>query len=105
MKQKNLAIIRVAAVLTLIGILLNRLNVSVIAFKWYSPSRYFPSWMEMEVTLAIIFAEIWVFRWVVSRMPVLGRPPEWAIAQEMQKQAPQHPRISGEAVSWKPQAM
>jgi hypothetical protein len=28
--------------------------------------------MEIEVTLAVISAEIWVFRWVVNRMPVLG---------------------------------
>jgi Ni/Fe-hydrogenase subunit HybB-like protein len=105
MKRKSLAIIRVAAIMTLIGILLNRLNVSVIAFKWYSPARYFPSWMEVEVTLAILFAEIWVFRWVVSRMPVLRRPPEWAVAQEAQERMAQHPGIAREAVSWKTQVM
>ena len=32
-----------------------------------------PTWMEVVVTLAVIFAEIWVFRWIVRRMPVLGR--------------------------------
>ncbi len=62
---------RTAAVLTLLGVLLNRLNVSVIAFKWYASPHYYPSWMEVEVTLAIIFAEIWAFRWIVNRMPVL----------------------------------
>jgi Ni/Fe-hydrogenase subunit HybB-like protein len=65
-------IIRAAALLTLVGIVLNRLNVSVIAFKWYAPVRYVPTWMEIEVTLAVVCAEIWVFRWVVNRMPVLA---------------------------------
>jgi len=98
-----MALTRLAAVMTLVGVLLNRLNISVIAYKWYLPVRYFPSWMEVEVTLAVIFAEIWVFRWVVSRMPVLERSPEWAIAQEAQDRAVQHGGMTGEAVSWKPQ--
>jgi Ni/Fe-hydrogenase subunit HybB-like protein len=74
----RLGIVRVAAVMALLGILLNRLNVSIIAFKWYEANRYVPSWMEIMVTLAIISAEIWVFRWVINRMPVLRRPPAWA---------------------------
>ncbi|MDH3216746.1 MAG: Ni/Fe-hydrogenase cytochrome b subunit [Candidatus Krumholzibacteria bacterium] len=69
---------RVASILTLIGIVLNRLNVSIIAFKWYEPVRYVPSWMEIEITLAVIFAEILAFRWIVNRMPVLREPPAWA---------------------------
>jgi hypothetical protein len=105
MKRKSMGFIRAAAVMTLIGIILNRLNVSVIAFKWYAPTRYFPSWMEVEVTLAVIFAEIWVFRWVVNRMPVLKKPPEWAAAQQAQEGAAQHTGITEEAVSWNPQAM
>jgi Ni/Fe-hydrogenase subunit HybB-like protein len=71
-RTRDLRVIRTAAVLTLLGIVLNRLNVSVIGFKWYAPVRYVPSWMEIEVTLAVIAAELWVFRWVVNRMPVLG---------------------------------
>jgi Ni/Fe-hydrogenase subunit HybB-like protein len=71
--QGRLGMIRVAAILTLVGIVLNRLNVSVIAYRWYAPVPYVPSWQEVVVTLGVISAEIWVFRWVVSRMPVLDR--------------------------------
>jgi Ni/Fe-hydrogenase subunit HybB-like protein len=71
-RHANLRLIRTAAVLTLVGIIVNRLNVSVIGFRWDAAVRYIPSWMEIEVTLAVISAEIWVFRWVVNRMPVLG---------------------------------
>jgi Ni/Fe-hydrogenase subunit HybB-like protein len=58
-RNRRLEVIRIAAVLTLMGVILNRLNISVIAFNWTAPVRYYPSW------------EIWVFRWIVLRMPVL----------------------------------
>lgn len=71
-RTRRLKLIRAAAATALIGIVLNRLNVSVIAFKWYAAERYYPSWQEIVVTLAVISAELWVFRWVINRMPVLG---------------------------------
>jgi Ni/Fe-hydrogenase subunit HybB-like protein len=71
-RSRNLALLRGAAAMTLVGILLNRLNVSVIAFKWYAADHYVPSWEEIVVSLAVVSAEIWVFRWVVNRMPVLA---------------------------------
>ncbi len=77
-RDANIRLIRIAAVMTLVGIILNRLNISIFAFKWDAAVRYLPSWMEIEVTLAVISAEIWVFRWIVNRMPVLGEPPAWA---------------------------
>lgn len=71
-KKKNIPMIKTASIITLLGIFLNRMNVSLIGFKWYETDRYFPSWQEIIVTLAIIFIEIWVFRWIVLRMPVLS---------------------------------
>jgi Ni/Fe-hydrogenase subunit HybB-like protein len=70
-QRRQLSLIKVAAAMTLVGIVLNRLNVSIIAFKWYASVRYVPSWMEIVVTLGVISVELWVFRWVVNRMPVL----------------------------------
>jgi len=77
-RKNNILLIRVAAVLTMVGIILNRLNVTVIGFRWDAAVRYVPSWMEIVVTLAVISAEIWVFRWIVNRMPVFRESPEWA---------------------------
>ena len=77
-RTASLKLVRTAAVLTLLGIVMNRLNVSVIAFKWYEAVRYVPTWMEIVVTMMVVFAEIWVFRWVVNRMPVLSDSPAWA---------------------------
>ena len=70
-RHRLLGVIRTAAVMSLVGILLNRLNISVIAFNWNAATRYYPSWMEVVVTLMVVFAEIWAFRWIVNRVPVL----------------------------------
>jgi len=76
--KRHLLTLRIGAGLALLGVILNRLNVTTIAFKWYESVRYVPSWMEWVVTAAIICAEIWVFRWVILRLPVLDSRPEWA---------------------------
>ncbi len=69
--KRSLALIRAAAVVTILGIMANRLNISVIAFKWYSPAHYWPSLGEVVVTLTVIATELWIFRWIILRMPVL----------------------------------
>lgn len=70
-RNRRPGLLKLAAAGALIGVLLNRLNISVIAFNWQSPAHYYPSWQEYVVTLTVVFAEIWVFRWIVLRMPVL----------------------------------
>jgi Ni/Fe-hydrogenase subunit HybB-like protein len=77
-RHENVLLIRTAAIITMLGIILNRLNVTVIGFEWDMPVRYIPSWMEIVITLTVIFTEIWIFRWVINRLPVLRDPPAWA---------------------------
>jgi Ni/Fe-hydrogenase subunit HybB-like protein len=69
---RHLGMVKLGGILALSGVIVNRLNLSVIAFKWYEPVHYVPSWMELVVTAAVICAEIWVFRWIVLRMPILA---------------------------------
>lgn len=38
-RKPNVLLIRIAAILTIIGIILNRLNVSIIAFRWDAAVR------------------------------------------------------------------
>ncbi|MGD2129861.1 MAG: polysulfide reductase NrfD [Lysobacterales bacterium] len=71
-RNRSLAIIKTAAVLAILGVILNRLNVSIIAFRWDEAVRYYPTWQEITVTLMVVFGEIWIFRWIVNRMPVFG---------------------------------
>lgn len=70
--HRSMRLIRIAAAAALVGVLLNRLNLTVIGFRWDAAVRYVPTWQEIVVTLAVISAELWVFRWVVNRLPVLA---------------------------------
>jgi len=72
-RNRKLGLIKVASVLALLGVIDNRLNVTVIAFRWYDLHKYYPSWEEVVVTLMVVFTEIWVFRWIVTRMPVFEK--------------------------------
>ena len=77
-RNNNITMIKTAAILTIIGVILNRLNVTIIGYRWDAAVRYVPSWMEVVVALAVIFTQIWIFRWVINRMPVLRDSPSWA---------------------------
>jgi len=81
-RKVNITLAKVAAILTMLGIVINRLNVSIIAYRWDAEVPYYPTWMEVVVTFTIIFIEVWVFRWVVNRMPVYNESPAWAKENE-----------------------
>jgi len=78
-RSNNILMIKIAAIITMLGVILNRLNVSIIGFRWDMAVRYVPSWMEVIVALSVIFTQIWIFRWVINRMPVLRDSPSWAV--------------------------
>ena len=64
----------------MIGIVLNRLNVSVIAFNWHLPAaeRYVPHWMEIWVSVSLVTAGVVAFRWIANRMPILHEHPDFS---------------------------
>lgn len=76
--HKNLKLIRYTAVLAAIGIIMNRLNISLIAFNWQIPHRELFYWKELVVVFAVVTIQILVYRWIVNRMPVLRTHPEFA---------------------------
>jgi Ni/Fe-hydrogenase subunit HybB-like protein len=73
-RTRNVRLVRVAAVVGVLGIVLNRLNVSVIALNWQAPQRYVPSWMEVVISLTLVTIGLLLFRWIVNRMPILRSP-------------------------------
>jgi Ni/Fe-hydrogenase subunit HybB-like protein len=83
-RDRNIPMIRVAAILAMAGIIINRINYVFIAYKWYVPlhNRYIPSWQEIVMALTIVFAHIWAFRWIVKRTAVYRKPPAWAVEQD-----------------------
>lgn len=78
-RDKNLKLIRWTAVWTVFGIILNRFNICLIAFNWQLPSseRYFPSWMEIGISIFIVTVGLVLYRFIVTRMPILYAHPDY----------------------------
>ena len=78
-REKNLILARWASVGAILGIILNRLNISVIAFNWNLPSaqRYFPSWMEIATSIFIITIGVVAYRFIATHMPILYEHPDY----------------------------
>jgi len=79
-RKQNASLVRFASVVAVLGIVLNRLNVSIITFQWNLEERYFPHWMEFVVTITVVTGGLLTFRWMVNRMPVLHDHPDYAPA-------------------------
>ncbi len=78
----RVTLLRVTAAWTVLGVVVNRLNVSVIAMNWTVSPHYVPSWMEVMTTVTVITAGIITFRWIVNRMPVLREEPRYALSRQ-----------------------
>jgi len=78
-RERNLRLVRWASILAVLGVVLNRLNISVVAFNWQLPSadRYFPSWMEIAISLFVVTIGVVIYRFVTTRMPIFYEHPEY----------------------------
>ncbi|MDH4183962.1 MAG: polysulfide reductase NrfD [Nitrospinota bacterium] len=64
---------RWAALASLLGVALNRLNVCMVAFNWSQPGHLaaiIPPLTELGVAMMVTVVHILVFTWIVNRMPV-----------------------------------
>lgn len=78
-REKKANVVRWTAVWTVIGIILNRFNICLVAFNYHLPAseRYFPSWMEIAVSVFVVTVGLLVFRFIVTRMPILYAHPDY----------------------------
>ena len=78
-REHNACLVRWAAVITVLGIVLNRFNVSLVAFNWQLPpaQRYFPSWMEIAISVFIVTVGLLVFRFIATKMPIFYEHPNF----------------------------
>jgi Ni/Fe-hydrogenase subunit HybB-like protein len=78
-REKNLKIIRRTAVWTVLGIVVNRFNVGLIAFNYHLPSneRYFPHWMEIGISVFVVTIGILAYKFIVTHMPILYAHPDY----------------------------
>jgi Ni/Fe-hydrogenase subunit HybB-like protein len=77
-KKESVGVVRFAAFYAVAGIIVNRLNVSIIALNWQLPHHFqhiVPPWKEAMVVLTIVTIHILIFRWILNRMPVLHAEP------------------------------
>jgi Ni/Fe-hydrogenase subunit HybB-like protein len=73
-KTQQVGIVRFGAFYAVVGVLMNRINVSIVAFNWNLPhhlQHIVPPWKEVAIVAAIVTLHILVFRWIVNRMPVI----------------------------------
>jgi len=68
--QRNEQGLFFAAMLTLMGFVINRLNVSITGMQGWSGAAYFPSWMELAVTTAIVASGFVLFGLAARYLPV-----------------------------------
>ncbi len=79
-KARSVGLARLAAFHAVAGVVLNRLNVSIIALNWNLPRHLHdivPPWKEGMVVLAVATIHVLVFRWILNRMPVLHADPDY----------------------------
>ena len=78
-RERRPGLIRFSAVLAVLGVILNRLNVSVIAFNWQLPvqQRYFPHWMEYVTVVFLITLGITVFKFVTNHFAIVHDHPDY----------------------------
>lgn len=77
-KKNSVGVVRFSAFYAVAGIIVNRINVSMVAFNWNLPHHLhhiIPPWKEVSVVLCIATIHILVFRWILNRLPVLRAEP------------------------------
>jgi len=62
------------AYLTVLGFILNRLNVSITGMERAAGVTYFPSWVEIAVSLALVATGFALFGLAVRHLPVFSHP-------------------------------
>ncbi|MBW1988663.1 MAG: polysulfide reductase NrfD [Deltaproteobacteria bacterium] len=78
-REKNVRTIRVASLFAVLGVVLNRLNVSVIAFNWHLPLSqwYVPSIYEVGTSVFIVTLGIVAYKFAATHMPILHGHPDF----------------------------
>jgi len=76
-RQSSARIVRFTAFWAVLGVIANRLTVSMFALNWELPHREFFSVKEVLVVAAILTTELLVYRWVVNRLPVHQTHPRY----------------------------
>ena len=78
-RNNNAKVARFAGFITVLGVILNRLNVSIIAYNWDIPTsqKYYPLWSEIALSLSVVAMLVLAYRWIVNRMAIMREHPDY----------------------------
>jgi Ni/Fe-hydrogenase subunit HybB-like protein len=78
-RDKNLKLIQWTSVIAVLGIILNRLNVCLIAFNWYLPweKKYIPHWGEVGLTVFMLTIGVLIFKFISTKQPIFYEHPDY----------------------------
>jgi Ni/Fe-hydrogenase subunit HybB-like protein len=78
-RDKNVKLIKWTSAWTVLGIIVNRFNISLVAFNYHldSSDRYFPSWMEIGISIFLVTVGVIAFKFIVTQMPILYKHPDY----------------------------
>jgi Ni/Fe-hydrogenase subunit HybB-like protein len=79
-RNEKVGLIRLAAFITVFGVVLNRVNTAMITFNWKLAEREIPHWREAIISLALFCVYIVVYRFILYRLPILYA---WKTADEL----------------------
>ena len=62
-----------------IGIIINRFNICLVAFNYHLPAdeRYFPHWMEIGISIFVVTLGLIAFKFIATRMPIFYQHPDY----------------------------
>lgn len=81
-RKGKASLVRFTGFLTVLGVILNRLNVSIIAYNWYIPfsQKYYPAWTEIALSAGVVAMLVVAYRFIVNRMAIMYDHPDYESA-------------------------
>ena len=78
-RERRPGLVRFSALLTVLGVILNRINISIIAFNHHLPyrERYYPHWMEYVAVIFLITLGLLIFKLVTERAAIVHDHPDY----------------------------
>ena len=89
-----------ASLLVMIGVVVNRANVYWVGYRpAYAAERYFPSLAEWGLTIGVVAALLFIWRWIVIYFPVMTpvERSERSIVQQAVDGRPRQSQVAGRA--------
>jgi Ni/Fe-hydrogenase subunit HybB-like protein len=78
-RNGNAKLIRLTGFLTVAGVILNRLNITILAYNWQIPAsmKYYPKWMEISLSFGVVGMLIVAYRFIANRMAIMYDHPDY----------------------------